>query len=503
MSVLSFSAKLAASLYKKRINSWNDKAKDMQERIFRQLLKKGRKTSFGKDHSFGRINSYQQFKDNVPVRDYEALRHYIGRARLGESDVLWPGRPVYFAMTSGTTSGGKHIPITKDSLPNHLHSTRLALLNYIDVTGNTGFLDGKYIFLSGSPELGDENGIYSGRLSGIVNHHVPGYLKRNQLPSWETNCIRDWQKKLDAIVEETIDQNMSLISGIPPWVEMYFERLLEHSEKSAILDIFPKFSIFIYGGVNFKPYEQKFRNLIGGEIDTLELFPASEGFFAFQDIFPGEGLLLIPDSGIFYEFIPLGEFHEGSRERIPLADVKTDVNYVMILNSNAGLWAYNIGDTVRFTSTDPYRLVVTGRVSQYLSAFGEHVIAEEIEASLEEACRKTGARINEFTIAPLVDNPDGKSCHEWFIEFTAAPHSLEELRQELDMQLRKRNHYYDDLVGGNIIQPLIIKVMPENSFSRYMKSIGKLGGQNKVPHLKNDRDVADVLVTYLEEEGEE
>jgi hypothetical protein len=497
MSVLSFSAHLLSGFFDRRIQSWKKDAIALQEKEFKKLLNKGRDTWFGKDHDFGSISSYDRFRSNVPIRDYEEFRHYIGRIRLGEDNVLWPGRPVYFALTSGTTSGGKYIPITRDSMPNHTGSTRLALFNYIKRTGRTQFLNGKYIFLSGSPELEEEQGILSGRLSGIVNHHVPGYLRKNQLPSWATNCIPDWQEKIEAIVDETIDQDMSLISGIPPWVEMYFERLIQRSGKSTICEIFPGFRLFIYGGVNFQPYEQKFRKLLGANVDTLETFPASEGFIAFQDLFPGEGLLLIPDMGIFYEFIPVTDFLEGKMNRISLSEVKPDVNYLLILNTNAGLWGYNIGDTVRFVSTDPYRILVTGRVSQFISAFGEHVIAEEAQWAINQACRITGAKISEFTVAPRVDGE--RSCHEWFIEFTEPPDSLEDFSCHLDMQLRKRNHYYDDLVSGNIIQPLRIKVMPENSFARYMSSIGKLGGQNKVPHLKNDRSLAMVLESYLEE----
>ncbi len=498
MGLLEFSARLAARIYRKRINAWKTGAVELQEKVFGKLLQKGRNTVFGRDHKFSSISSYEQFVQNVPVRDYEGLRSYIGRVRLGQRNVLWPGRPIYFAMTSGTTSGGKYIPITRDSIPNHIGSTRLALLNYIYCTGKTGFIDGNYIFLSGSPRLKDENGIPSGRLSGIVNHHVPSYLRRNQLPDWEVNTIEEWEAKLDAIVDQTMGRKMTLISGIPPWVEMYFERLLERSGKPAIKDLFPDFSLFIYGGVNFDPYESKFRKLIGGDhVDSIETFPASEGFIAFQDEFPSEGLLLIPDSGIFYEFIPLETFHDEEPLRIPLSGVETGINYVLIMNTNAGMWGYNIGDTVKFISKDPYRIVVTGRVSQFTSAFGEHVIAEEADSAIVKACAKTGARITEFTVAPLFDNPGGKPCHEWFVEFEKMPPDMEVFRHELDSRMRELNSYYNDLVRGNIIQPLVIRVMPENAFARYMSSIGKLGGQNKVPRLRNDREIADILRTYL------
>lgn len=498
MGLIGFSAKILARLTRKRIDSWRRNAIAMQEDLFNKLIKTGRDTEFGRDHNFRHIGDYEKFKRQVPVRDYEALKSYIGRVRLGEKNVLWPGRPIYFAVTSGTTSGGKYIPITRESMPNHINSTRTALLNYINVTGKAAFLGGKYIFLSGSPRLEQENGIPTGRLSGIVNHHVPGYLKRNQLPAWDVNCIEDWDKKLDAIVDQTIGMNMTLISGIPPWVKMYFEKLIERSGKSTVREIFPGFELFVFGGVNFKPYEQKFKQLVGGDVDLLETFPASEGFIAFQDRFPGEGLILIPDAGIFYEFIPLDRFYESDPERLPLAGVQTGVNYVMILNTNAGLWGYNIGDTVRFISRDPYIIKVTGRISQYTSAFGEHVISEEVEWAIHQACKNSGARLTEFTVAPLFDNPNGNPCHEWFIEFSAPPGSPEEFGRNLDNLMRERNSYYNDLVKGSIIDPLLIRSMPAGSFDRYMHSIGRLGGQNKVPRLRNDREVADILTTYLQ-----
>ena len=501
MGILGFSAKIVADIYDRRIESWRKNAVNLQHKVLKNLVKKGRNTVFGRDHSFSGISDYEHFRKQVPVRDYESMRTYLGRVRLGERNVLWPGRPAYFAMTSGTTSGGKYIPITKDSIPNHIESTRIALLNYIKSTGRTEFLNGKYIFLSGSPHLEYENGIPAGRLSGIVNHHVPKYLKRNQLPSWEVNCIEDWEKKLDGIIEQTINENMSLISGIPSWVEMYFELLLERSGKKNILDLFPGLGLYVYGGVNFEPYKNKFNKLIGGDVDSLETFPASEGFIAFQDSFPGNGLILIPDSGIFYEFIPMDKIHDDDPERIPLEGVEIGVNYALILNTNAGMWGYSIGDTVKFISKDPYLLTVSGRVSQYLSAFGEHVIAEEADAAIVEACSKTGVRISEFTVAPLVDNPEGKPCHEWFVEFSEEPSSVDEFGHELDLLMRKKNHYYDYLVKGKILQPLIVRKLPHDSFNRYMSSIGKLGGQNKVPRLRNDRNMADILSTYLGEES--
>ncbi len=489
--------KLWAKFSKRRFNNWYNRPDLLQEKLFQNLIANGRKTLFGKEHELDKISDYEGFKQQVPIRDYRDLEPYINKIRDGAEDVLWPGKPKYFSKTSGTTSGAKYIPITSASMPNHINSARQALLMYILKTGNTDFLKGRMIFVSGSPELDHSGSIPTGRLSGIVHHHVPNYINRRKLPSYETNCIADWEEKLNAIVGETIDKNMSLISGIPPWVEMYFERLLAHSGKSSVSELFPGFSLFVYGGVNFEPYRKKFNQLMGKEIPSLETFPASEGFIGFQDEWPSKGILLIPDAGIFYEFIPADQFYDDNPPRIRLAEVQTDVNYVMILNTNAGLWGYNIGDTVRFVSTAPYRFIPTGRLSQFTSAFGEHVIAEEAEAAMAKALQECGAVTNEFTLAPLVDNPDGLPCHQWFVEFRKKPKDMHRFAQVLDQALQERNPYYKDLISGNILAKAMVQAVPKDTFRAYMKSIGKLGGQNKVPHLSNDRKIADWILEYV------
>jgi len=432
----------------------------------------------------------------VPVRDYEQLKSYIEKIKEGRSDILWKGKPIYFAKTSGTTSGVKYIPITKDSISNHIDTARNALLCYMAVSGNYSFVNGKLIFLSGSPVLEKMNGIATGRLSGIVNHHVPSYLRTNQLPSYETNCIEDWETKLDKIVAETIDQNMTLISGIPPWVQMYFDRLTEKTGKK-IKDIFPNFSVLVQGGVNFEPYRTKLFDSIGKQIDTVELFPASEGFFAFQDNYKEPGLLLNTNSGIFYEFIPAAEIFSDNPTRLSLKEVKIGENYALIISNNAGLWAYNIGDTIKFISANPYKIVVSGRIKHFISAFGEHVIAEEVEYALLKAANEEGVKIVEFTVAPHISQTQGKSYHEWFIEFENLPEDLMSFSKNVDNNLRSKNVYYDDLIAGNILEHLKITPVRKNGFIDYMKSIGKLGGQNKVPRLSNDRRVADRLQAFI------
>jgi hypothetical protein len=468
-----------------------------QDNILKSLIKTGKATDFGVDHGFKDVENHNSFKQAVPIRDYEAFKPYIEKIKEGKHNVLWKGRPIYFAKTSGTTSGVKYIPITKDSIPNHINTARNALLNYMSETGNTSFADGKLIFLSGSPELERISDIPTGRLSGIVNHHIPKYLRSNQMPSYETNCIEDWETKLDKIVDETINQNMTLISGIPPWMQMYFDRLKEKSGKN-IRDLFPDFSVMVHGGVNFEPYKAKLFDTIGKAMHSIETFPASEGFFAFQDSQQEEGLLLNTDSGIYFEFIPAGEIFNENPKRLSLHDVKVGENYALIINNNAGLWGYNIGDTVKFISISPYRLIVTGRIKHFISAFGEHVIGEEVEQSLLKAAKEENVRITEFTVAPMINQYEGKSYHEWYIEFENTPDNMNSFAKKVDDNLRKKNIYYDDLIRGNILQPLKIAEVKKGGFIDYMKSIGKLGGQNKVPRLSNDRKIADELKHWLQ-----
>lgn len=496
MKIKSFLAKPYANVVSRRILRSMQTAVADQQQIFEQLIKTGRGLKFGKDHGFNDVADYESFKKAVPIRDYEAYKPYIEQVKAGQLNVLWKGKPIYFAKTSGTTSGVKYIPITKDSISNHIDTARNALLHYMATTGNAAFADGKMIFLSGSPTLERIGGIPTGRLSGIVNHHIPSYLRKNQLPSFETNCIEDWEEKLGKIVAETFDQNMTLISGIPPWIQMYFDWLMKKEEGKKIKDIFPGLQIIVHGGVNFEPYKEKLFDSLGKKIDTLETFPASEGFFAFQDTRDNEGLLLNTDSGIFFEFIPAEEIFNENPTRLSLAEVQTGVNYALIINSNAGLWGYNIGDTVKFVSKDPYRIVVTGRTKHFISAFGEHVIGEEVERALKETLLKFPAKVTEFTVAPQVQTKGALPYHEWFIEFEKEPEDIRAFAQCLDEMLRAKNTYYNDLVSGAILQPLKITLLQSMAFRNYMKAIGKLGGQNKTPRLGNNREIAEALQAY-------
>ncbi|WP_306351249.1 GH3 auxin-responsive promoter family protein [Flavobacterium sp. '19STA2R22 D10 B1'] len=492
MSLKSFVAKVFAKVIYQKTQKWANNPIETQQQVFLSLIDGAKDTVFGKDHNFKEIKTYTDFIQQVPVRDYEDLKGYVERVVEGEKDVLWKGKPLYFAKTSGTTSGAKYIPLTAESMPYHVEAARNAILHYVYETGKADFVDGKMIFLQGSPILKEKHGIKFGRLSGIVAHFVPEYLQKNRMPSWETNCIEDWETKVNAIVDETIQEDMTVISGIPSWVQMYFEKLQEKGNQK-IGELFKNFNLFIYGGVNYEPYRAKFENLIGRKVDSIELFPASEGFFAYQDSQKEKGMLLLLNSGIFYEFIKTEEFFQPNPVRYTIGQVELNVNYVMIISTNAGLWAYNIGDTVQFTSLKPYRIIVSGRIKHYISAFGEHVIGKEVEEALKEAIEGTQIRVNEFTVAPQITPDNGLPYHEWCIEFENEPDDYEVFTESIDQAMRKQNVYYDDLIVGKVLRKLVVTPIAKNGFQEYMKSIGKLGGQNKIPRLSNDRKIVDRL----------
>lgn len=495
--MLKFFKKKAAKVWAKKhltdCENFKQNGVQLQEQLLLDLVKRSEKTLFGIAHQFGQIKTIEDFQKSVPITDYEGLKPYIEKIKHGDRNILYPEKPEYFAKTSGTTSGTKYIPITKEGIDCQVKAAQSAIFHYISQKNNADFVCGKMIFLQGSPELEEIADIKTGRLSGIVAHHIPQYLQKNRLPKYETNIIDDWETKVDTIVKETEKENMTLISGIPPWLIMYFEKLIERNGKK-IKELFPNLQLIITGGVNYEPYRQKMQELLGAEVDVVQTFPASEGFFAFQDHYKEEGLLLLTHHGIFYEFIPLEEFGKENARRLTLKEVELNKDYALILTTNSGLWAYLIGDVIKFISKKPYRILVTGRTSHYTSAFGEHVIAGEVEAALKDTVETFPAQITEFHLAPQV-NPENQSLpyHEWFFEFEKEPENLEDFRQKLDLELRKRNSYYDDLISGNILQTLKITRLQKNAFQDYAKSEGKLGGQNKIPRLSNDRKIADFL----------
>ena len=488
---------LLARLVKKRNNKWISNPLETQAKTLKKLLLKGTNTEFGRDHNFSSVKNYEDFKNQVPIRDYEDLKPYVDKVVKGEKNILWPGQPLYFAKTSGTTSGAKYIPITKESIKTHINSARDALLNYFLKTKNYKPINGKHMFLQGSPILEKKNGVFIGRLSGISAHYIPKLFLNNRKPSWKTNCIEDWEKKVDTIIKETVGEKMMIIAGIPSWVQMYFEKIVSNENKT-INEVFPDLTLYVYGGVSYEPYKSTFDKLFGKKVDTLATYPASEGFFGYQYSFTEEriDLLLLLNNDIFYEFIKAEDFLIGDYKRITLKDVEINVNYLLIISTSAGLWGYNIGDTIKFTSTKPYKIIVSGRIKQFLSAFGEHVIAEEVENSMKIATKDHGVTIREFTVAPNINPKEGLPCHEWYIEFETQPKDINAFSKTLESEMLNQNIYYKDLIHGRIIKPLKVISVKKGGFNEYMKSVGRLGGQNKVPRLSNDRKIVDKLNAY-------
>jgi hypothetical protein len=494
MGIKSFLAPGIAWLRCNYLDSLEKKAPEIQFRTLQELIHKGKNTAFGKVHHFNKIHDYQDYKESVPVRKYEAISPWIERMIKGELNVLWPGKPNYLSKTSGTTSGAKYIPNTPALLKAQIAGARDALLFYIRATGNSRFLDGSMMFLSGSPEL-DINpaGIPVGRLSGIVNHFIPSYLKRNQVPSWSVNCINDWESKIQGIVTETVQKDLRLISGIPPWVQNFLE-MVKQSGKSPH-ELWPHLQLLVHGGVDFKPYAPLLRDLLPQSVDFWETYPASESFIAAQDSLHHEGLRLLSSYGTFYEFIPMSEYGSENASRLSLQEVQTGVQYALILTNPAGLWAYDIGDTIRFSNLNPYRIVVTGRTAQFISAFGEHVIVEEINQAMEEASRTTGALVTEFIVMPEIT--PSMSRHHWYVEFGKAPEDLTAFRNQLESTLCSKNIYYRDLIQGKLLHSLEVSRLSPGTCYDFMKSSGKLGGQNKFPRAVNHENFRDFFQSRM------
>lgn len=464
-----------------------------QQKWLSKIIQSGKNTQFGKDHKLVNVSNHTAYSSQVPIRGYEELRPYIDDILAGKSDILWKGIPKYLAKTSGTTSGVKYLPISHESIKFHIRTASKALFSYLHMTGEDLF-SGKVIFISGSPTLIQKASIPCGRLSGIVNHEIPRWLQSNQLPSYATNTIKDWEEKLDKIVDETMNEDLRLISGIPPWVQMYYEKLLEKTGKDSISDIFPNLKVFAYGGVNYAPYRSAIDKLHGRQVPSIETYPASEGFIAYQNDYRHPSLLLNTNAGMFYEFVPLQEINDPSPNRLTLSQVELDKDYAILLTTNAGLWCYNIGDTIRFTSLNPYKVIVSGRIKHFISAFGEHVIGKEVEEAMQIVADRFQIGIHEFTVAPQVSPPEGGlPYHEWFVESDGRIENIKEVEQALDVEIVRQNLYYEDLIVGNVLRPLKIRQVVSGGFRQYMQSIGKLGGQNKVPRLKNDRSLVDKL----------
>jgi len=496
MGFKKFIVKILANNNEKSVHKRSNNAIGHQLKLFKYLTSVLHKTEYGKILGAQKDITISSFQKKIPIVNYEKITPFINKIANGEKNVLWKGLPKYFVKTSGTTSGVKYIPLSREMLKIQIRSTKEALLLYAQQTKNYDIINGKMMFIQGSPVVGRYKKVPCGRLSGIVANYVPSFLQKNRLPSMKTNSIEDWELKIKNIINETRNEDLRLIGGVPPWVIMYLEALLKTCNVNSIKKIFPNLSVFVYGGVNFSPYKNTFKKLVG-KIDFLELYPASEGFIGYQDNYKNTGMLLLTNHGVFYEFIETLDFiNNENPKRVWLKDVKLNTDYVIILNTCAGLWGYNIGDTIKFISVNPYKIVITGRVQHFISAFGEHVINSEVEQALAESLKKHGGEIIGFTVCPEINKDSGAPGHDWFIEFNKEPEDMRVFSVFLDQSLRSKNIYYNDLVGGKIIRPLNVFRLKRGAFNKYMDSVGRLGGQNKCPQISNDRKIGNYLSKF-------
>lgn len=485
----------------KNIDHFSAHPLEAQADVFKTLMKKGSQTEFGKDYCLNPETTYEEFRSKVPIHHYEKLLPYIERIKNNEANVLWPGRPLYLATTSGTTSGEKFIPVTKDSLKKGMDSSVLCSATYLRETNNYTPLDKKMVILSANPKLIKDKYFSYGKITGIFNNHIPSFMKRNRIPSVETNMIEDWDLKMQKTVDESIGADVGMVGGFPAWIIRYFERVLEKTGKKTIIEVFPNLQVITHGGVAYGPYKKRMETLIGKPFQRLEVFSASEGFMAFQDQQNKEDMLLVPNGEIFYEFVPLTEWGKEDAKRISLKDVEVGIPYAMVITTMGGLWAYDLGDTVTFTSTAPYRLKVSGRTKHFISNSGEHLISEQVESALTKTAISFGVEVRDFSVAPHITDEVGGNRHEWLIEFKTLPTSLDDFSTRLSQELCDISDNYFLLIDGSVLHPPIVSALKEGAFVDYMKSINKMTHQNKVPRLMNNRDLADKLQSYVISRG--
>lgn len=486
----------------REVAKWRPDPAPVQEELLKELVSKGRKTTFGREHGFAAINCVADYQERVPLREYLAFKPYWDRLLEGATDVTWPGRISRFALTSGTTAGNKLIPVSREGIRSFLRAGRDVLNFYLQATEDTDLFKGKFLYLGGSTELKPAaHGIQMGDLSGIMAKAMPSFVERFRLPSAEANLIPDWEKKLEVVAKESVNADVRGISGTPSWVLCLFQRVFElkraeGGRAETLADVWPNLSFMVHGGTSFEPYRKTFGDLFGKTVQTIEVYPASEGFIGIQDQLGEPDLLLMADTGLFYEFVPVEEMDKPEPTRLTVANVEKDVQYAIVLTTNSGLWSYVIGDIVRFTSLRPHRLRVTGRIKQFLNAFGEHLIAEEVENALTRAAHETDAEVKEFHLAPVYpSDPRVRPAHQCIVEFTNPPGDTDRFAEIFDAQLCEQNddyaaHRKDD---AGLTAPEVIPV-PEGTFYDTMKSLDKLGGQHKVPRLSNERDFADQLL---------
>ena len=479
---------------------------EVQEELFKKLIQTARYTEFGKQFDFSSIHTYEQFRERIPIHTYEKTFPYIDRLMKGEQNILWPSEIKWFSKSSGTTNArSKFIPVSQESLDDcHFKGGKDLLSIYVNNYPETKLFDGKGLAVGGSHqinELDPSASSYYGDVSAVIMQNLPPWAQFIRTPSLETALMGNWEEKIEKLARETIKENVTNIAGVPTWTVLLIQRVTDIAMKKNILDVWPNLEVFFHGAVAFAPYRTLFKSIIPSDkMRYWETYNASEGFFGIQDQRNSEELLLMLDYGIFYEFIPMEELEKDNPKAVPLRDVELDKNYAMVISTNAGLWRYNIGDTVKFTSKFPYRIKISGRTKHFMNAFGEEIIVENAETAIARACEITGAVIDNFTAAPIYLKEGKKGRHEWIVEFKIPPTDPDQFARILDETLRSINSDYDAKRAHNLalVEPKVHSA-GEGTFYNWMKRRGKLGGQNKVPRLANSREYVDEILKLMQE----
>jgi len=481
----------------KNIKKFVDNPIQVQESVFNYLIKKGIKTKFGEDHQFEKITNYITFKNQIPIRTYEDFDHYITKIRKGREDILWPGKINWFAKSSGTTNNkSKFIPVTKESLEDcHFKAGKDMLSIYENNFPKINIYNGKGIMLGGSMTKSKNRKFKDGDLSAILLDEFPFWVNYHRVPDINTALMKEWDEKLDKIAKQAINENITNLTGVPSWMLILLKRILQLSGKNNILELWPNLELYMHGGVNFEPYRQQFEEIIPSDkMNYLEGYNASEGFFGIQDKNPSEGILLMLDYGIFYEFIPMYKYRNGKTDAINLSEVELNRDYALIITTNGGLWRYVIGDVIKFTSLFPFRIKITGRTESYVNAFGEELMVHNTDAAISNTCKKFKCSIIDYTVAPIFITKKSGG-HQWFIEFANKPRNLNLFMKEIDWQIQQLNSDYEAKRNNNLIlrEPELV-VIENNEFYIWLKNNRKLGGQNKIPRLSNNREIAEKIL---------
>jgi hypothetical protein len=500
MKILSPAISRLARLRLAAIEHWMNNPLDAQRDVLQHLVTAGQYTEFGKTHNFSTTFRIRDFKAAVPIQQYEDLKPYIERMMQGEDNLLWNTPVEWFAKSSGTTSErSKFIPVSQESLDeNHYQGNKDALTLYYFHYPDSDLLTGKGLVIGGSHQIASVNEeIHYGDLSAVLLQNAPLWSQWIKTPELSIALMDEWETKIESLAQSTIHENVTSVSGVPTWTLVLFKRILEITGKSCIKEVWPNLELYFHGGVSFTPYRQQFEQLIGGPIRYLEIYNASEGFFAAQSREDENGMLLYLNHGIFYEFMPVDEYGKENPRTIGLKDVEVGKNYAPVISTTGGLWRYLIGDTIQFTTTFPFRVKVSGRLKHYINAFGEEVIVENTDKAIAMATEETGLVVNDYTAAPVYFSSESNGAHEWAVEFESIPDNAEAFADALDNALRQVNSDYDAKRHKNIaLRRLILHPVPKGTFNEWLRSKGKLGGQHKVPRLSNERTLLEEILSF-------